>query len=237
MEKAPATDSKLLGRFRFRRRNLIAFAYAFGAALTFWVFNALGNRYDAYLEYPVDIQYDKNQFVPTDKVATSVKVAVNGTGWSILRHQFERIPPLTVVVSDSLMLSEPLSWDYFLPQVREKLHAVTVSEFQQRTLVLPVEPLMQKRIILFVAAKGADQNAVCLPPVVEVSGAASRVKAFADTLHVHVSESNPSAGYAEKIRLKTNVSGLSLNPSQVIVSFNAIQTDTLLPATDILKTP
>lgn len=232
MGKAPANLLNLLGRIKFRRRNLIAFAYAFGAAITFWVFNALGNRYDAYVEYPTEIQYASTEFIATSKVPSSVSVAVTGTGWSILRHQLEQHPPLVVVVNDSLLQSQPFAWDVFLPEIRKRFYNLTVTEFQARTSTIPVERLRRKTVVLIPAYLDTEWKAECLPPYVEVSGPAAKVNALPDTIRLEVSVPNPSNGYAERIKLKREgADGITWSTSHVIVSFNAVKTDTIFSDT------
>lgn len=69
--------------------NLKVAALCFLAAATFWVLNALNkDNYTTVVEYPIEIVFDPEEFMPVDELPNKIKVEVNGNGWDLLRKYF-----------------------------------------------------------------------------------------------------------------------------------------------------
>lgn len=70
--------------------NLKVAALCFFAAATFWVLNALNkDNYTTVVEYPIEIVFDPEEFMPVEKLPNRINVEVNGNGWDLLRKYFK----------------------------------------------------------------------------------------------------------------------------------------------------
>ncbi|PRY89136.1 hypothetical protein [Mongoliibacter ruber] len=70
--------------------NLKVAALCFLAAATFWVLNALNkDNYTTLVDYPIEIVFDTEEFMPVEKLPSRIKVEVNGNGWDLLRKYFK----------------------------------------------------------------------------------------------------------------------------------------------------
>jgi hypothetical protein len=70
--------------------NLKVAALCFFAAATFWVLNALNkDNYTTVIDYPIQIVFDPEEFMPVEKLPSRIKVEVNGNGWDLLRKYFK----------------------------------------------------------------------------------------------------------------------------------------------------
>ena len=54
-------------------------------ATTFWFFNAMNkNDYNTNIDYPIDLVFDENEYIPVGDIPTEVLINVDGSGWSII---------------------------------------------------------------------------------------------------------------------------------------------------------
>jgi hypothetical protein len=78
--------NSILNLLRFNRKNWKAVVLCLVAATVFWFFNALNKTYTTQLAFPVEIQYDRENFVPVSALPTEVKMNVTGLGWTLIRR-------------------------------------------------------------------------------------------------------------------------------------------------------
>lgn len=72
-----------------------------GTAAIFWFFNALNKDYDTTLGYPVDWQFDSEEYIVIDKLPEKIRVNVNGLGWKLLRASLGfKVKPVTIILSN-----------------------------------------------------------------------------------------------------------------------------------------
>ncbi|MBW3467850.1 CdaR family protein [Arthrospiribacter ruber] len=82
--------------------NLKVAALCFFAAATFWVLNALNkDNYTTVVDYPIEIVFDPEEFMPVEKLPNRIKVEVNGNGWDLLRKYFKvNESPFTIEINN-----------------------------------------------------------------------------------------------------------------------------------------
>lgn len=72
-----------------------------GTAAIFWFFNALNKDYDTTLGYPVNWQFDSEEYIVIDKLPEKIRVNVNGLGWKLLRASLGfKVKPVTIILSN-----------------------------------------------------------------------------------------------------------------------------------------
>ncbi|MFN4947531.1 MAG: hypothetical protein ACK5FG_12555, partial [Chryseotalea sp.] len=82
---------------RFNKRNWKAVVLCLLASTVFWFFNALNKTYTTTLTFPIEWQYNTDNFIPVEPLPQTVKINVTGIGWSILRHNFGVKSPALVI--------------------------------------------------------------------------------------------------------------------------------------------
>ena len=72
-----------------------------GTAAIFWFFNALNKDYDTTLGYPVDWQFDSEEYIIIDELPERIRINVNGLGWNLLRASLGfKVKPVSIILSN-----------------------------------------------------------------------------------------------------------------------------------------
>lgn len=71
---------------RFNRRNWKAVVLCVFAATVFWFFNALNKTYTTNINFPLNFQYDNQNFVPVELLPQFVSLNVTGNGWELFKR-------------------------------------------------------------------------------------------------------------------------------------------------------
>lgn len=60
------------------------------AATTFWILNALNkDDYSTVVDYPVEFVFDRENFIPIEKLPETIPVEIKGNGWDLLQKYFK----------------------------------------------------------------------------------------------------------------------------------------------------
>lgn len=60
------------------------------AATTFWILNALNkDDYSTVVDYPVAFVFDRENFIPIEKLPETIPVEIKGNGWDLLQKYFK----------------------------------------------------------------------------------------------------------------------------------------------------
>lgn len=60
------------------------------AATTFWILNALNkDDYSTVVDYPVEFLFDRDNFIPIEKLPETIQVEIKGNGWDLLQKYFK----------------------------------------------------------------------------------------------------------------------------------------------------
>jgi YbbR domain-containing protein len=60
------------------------------AATTFWILNALNkDDYSTVVDYPVEFAFDRDNFIPIEKLPETIQVELKGNGWDLLQKYFK----------------------------------------------------------------------------------------------------------------------------------------------------
>ena len=82
---------------RFNKKNWKAVVLCIFAATVFWFFNALNKNYSANISFPLDFDYDQENYVPVKSLPTSIRMNVSGLGWDLFRKSSGlKVPPLII---------------------------------------------------------------------------------------------------------------------------------------------
>lgn len=60
------------------------------AATTFWILNALNkDDYSTVVDYPVEFVFDRENFIPIEKLPETIQIEIKGNGWDLLQKYFK----------------------------------------------------------------------------------------------------------------------------------------------------
>lgn len=87
--------SSIFNILRFNKKNWKAVVLCLATATVFWFFNSLNKTYTTNISFPVEFEYDQDNFIPVTDMPTEVKMNVTGLGWTLLRRSAGvKVPPL-----------------------------------------------------------------------------------------------------------------------------------------------
>lgn len=100
------------------------------AATTFWILNALNkDDYSTVVDYPVDFNFNQEEFVPIEALPESIPIEIKGNGWDLLQKYFQvNTTPYLIELRD------PTDRDYILTSDLRR----SLGEFLSPTQVLSV---------------------------------------------------------------------------------------------------
>jgi hypothetical protein len=89
--------NSILNILRFNRRNWKAVVLCVFAATVFWFFNALNKTYTTNINFPLNFDYDRANFVPVQALPGQVRINVTGNGWDLFKRSTGvKIAPLEI---------------------------------------------------------------------------------------------------------------------------------------------
>lgn len=126
---------------RFNKKNWKAVVLCLATATVFWFFNSLNKTYTTSISFPLEFEYDQDNFIPVTDMPTEVKINVTGLGWTLLRRSAGvKVPPLL------LPLERPNEVKKIVGSTLPAFFASQLSDLQinfvaNDTLRLDIEPL------------------------------------------------------------------------------------------------
>jgi hypothetical protein len=217
----------IFGLLRFNQKNWKAVVLCVLAATVFWFFNALNKDYTTHLSFPLEFQYDQDNFVPVSDLPTQVKVNVTGMGWDLLRRSagvkvptvaipLERPSEVKKIVGSTLPV-------LFSPQVTD----VQINFVATDTLRVDIEPLNGKWLTLTMAdlshsfkkGYGIASNATLTPDSVFVQGPRRIVEELQNPYPVHFDAKNIDENIDLTIAIPFAYDRLAVEPANVNLSF------------------
>ncbi|MEQ8560650.1 MAG: hypothetical protein RID18_04005 [Cytophagales bacterium] len=119
------------------------FALCFFTATVFWVFNSLNKSYTTVINFPLNIVYDDENFIPVNDLPNSTKMEVSGFGWDLLRWSFGfGLEPMTLIPDD--YENNSLSLNNYRNSISEKLGQVKLNKFINDSLYLDFDRKIEK---------------------------------------------------------------------------------------------
>jgi hypothetical protein len=78
--------NSILNILKFNRRNWRAVVLCIFAATIFWFFNALNKTYTTNLNFPLQFEFDRSNYVPVRSMPQQVRINVTGNGWDLFKR-------------------------------------------------------------------------------------------------------------------------------------------------------
>ncbi len=212
---------------RFNKKNWKAVVLCLAAATVFWFFNALNKTYTTHLSFPVEFQYDLDNFVPVSDLPTEVKMNVTGLGWTLLRRSAGvKVPKLL------LPLERPTETKKMIGNTLPSLFGNQLSDLQINfvttdTLNVDIEPIDGRWLSLttidfsknFKAGFGLASNVSITPDSIFVQGPRRIVEALPEPYPVSLSRTGIDESMEAQLLVSFDYDRFAVEPSYVSVSF------------------
>lgn len=171
---------------RFNKRNWKAVVLCLSASTVFWFFNALNKTYTTTLNFPLEWNYNTDNYIPVQALPNSIRMNVTGAGWNLLRHSYG-IKSTAIVIP----LERPSEVKKIVGSTLPALLGPQLSDLQIKyvatdTLFVSIEPIQGKYVKLVVDSEqlnfrpgyGISSTASIVPDCVFVQGPASWVSSI-----------------------------------------------------------
>jgi len=215
--------------------NLKVAALCFLAAATFWVLNALNkDNYSTVVDYPIEIIFDREEFMPVEKLPNRITIEINGNGWDLLRKYFKiNETPFLIEVNN------PSTKDYILTSELRRNFSETLSPTSLLSIVTDTVKFKVDKIVTRKIKILADTTSNTLaknhrlasdisidPPLVNIKGPTSVFQKLDGVLKVPLGEEKINKDFNKILILKAPEEFeefLTLEEESVHVKFDITQ--------------
>ncbi|MEQ8358339.1 MAG: hypothetical protein RH860_02550 [Cytophagales bacterium] len=184
------------------------FALCFFTATVFWVFNSLNKSYTTVINFPLNIVYDDENFIPVNDLPNSTKMEVSGFGWDLLRWSFGfGLEPMTLIPDD--YENNSLSLNNYRNSISEKLGQVKLNKFINDSLYLDFDRKIEKKLSLsvdesslkFVEGHRLQDSIIIVPDSVSLTGPKSILENLRDNFKISLPDREIAEDFDEQIEL------------------------------------
>ena len=214
---------------RFNKRNWKAVVLCLFAATVFWFFNALNKNYSANINFPLEFDYDRDQYVPVKALPTSVRMNVNGLGWDLFRKSSGlKVPPLVIPLEKPTEVSKIVGST--LPALfSSQLEGLQINFVLVDTLVIEIDEKARRKFNLKVDSVwkylsrdfGVINDIKLVPDTVLVEGPKKIINELPQTIALALPERNIDKDFIGEVEIVfpyNNV--MKRNPPVVEISFD-----------------
>jgi hypothetical protein len=190
--------SSIFKFLQFNKKNWKAVALSLLAATVFWFFNSLNKTYTTSLSFPVEFQYDRDNFIPVAQLPVAVNMNVTGLGWNLLRRSAGvKVPSLVFPLEQPTEVKKivgstlPALFVNQLPDLQinfvatDTLH-VDIEPFDGRWLALTTASLSN----ILRKGYGLSSNATLTPDSLFVQGPQRIIKALPNPYAIAIDSRN-----------------------------------------------
>lgn len=213
---------------RFNKKNWKAVVLCLMAATVFWFFNALNKTYTTILAFPVEFQYDQENFIPVENLPQEVKMNVTGMGWSLLRRSAGvKVPSLFMPLERPTDVKKLVGSS--LPIVfASQLADLQINFVATDTLHIDIEPIDGRWLKLTMpdlsknirSGYGMASNATLTPDSVFVQGPRRIVQKLSNPYPVVYTKNNIDENQEGTALIQFKHNQVVGEPIQVAVSFS-----------------
>ncbi len=218
--------ASIFNLFRFNSKNWKAIALCLVAATVFWFFNALNKDYTTNISFPLEFEYDAEQFVPVKPLPASVRINVTGMGWDLFRRSSGlKVPPIVIPLERPGEVKKIVAAPaLFAPQ----LERFEINYVLSDTFTVDIEPREKRWITLRLdpASIHLRDNHVRItepslePDSILVEGPLRIVNGFVEPVYLKLAEKNIDDDYREDVEVElVNNELITRNPPTVSVAF------------------
>ncbi|MCU0402048.1 MAG: YbbR-like domain-containing protein [Algoriphagus sp.] len=183
------------------------------AATTFWILNALNkDNYNTIVDYPIQWEFDRENFVPVKPLPESVQIQISGNGWDLLRKYFNlNEPPFSIILAEpssrSFILTSELKrplGEFITPTQLEGLLEDTIHFQIDKIVTQSLTPVLDTTGYSLAKNIEIDGDVSFLPKKITLKGPSSILEAFDGKFPVQLNESKIDSRFSKKVALSLN---------------------------------
>lgn len=222
--------SNLLKRItKNRPENLRVVILAMFTATVFWLFNALNKEYDATVGYPIEWQFDSEDYIIVEEPPSTIRINVKGLGWNLIRASLGlKVAPISIVLSNPAA-NKKIPGVSLTNRVADNLEQLELNYILDDTLHMDIDYRAKRSFGVYIdsAAISLAENYRIVSPVsydvhlLEVEGPKALLyENPSDSFLISISEQQITDNFDENIRFRFDRPELfRFNPPTVNVNF------------------
>jgi len=234
-EALPESNKSFLKISSKKLSNLKVVVLCILAATTFWILNALNkDNYNTIVDYPIQWEFDKQNYVPVKPMPESIQIQISGNGWDLLRKYFNLNEPAFTII-----LAEPSSKKYLLtsdlkrplgefitPTLLEGLLEDSIFFQIDRIITKKLTPVLDSTSYTLEKNIEIDGKVRFVPGQIELKGPTSVLDSFKGKFPVKIEEKNIDGNFKKTVQIDLEDSIKSLIQvlqQELEVSFETIR--------------
>lgn len=230
----PETKKSSKGISPKKLSDLKVVVLCIAAATTFWILNALNkDDYNTIVDFPIEMVYNSEAYMPVKKLPTSIEIEINGNGWDLLRKYFN--------INESpypIELSNPAEKNYILTSDLKR----TLGEFLSPTQLISVlqdsihfqideiQTIKLKPVLDSLSYSLANNHRILdeikfSPETISMSGPSSILKTFNGVFPVQMNRNKIDENISQEVKLeipKNLEDQLTLKQNSIKVQFDVV---------------
>lgn len=197
-------------------------------ATTFWFFNALNKEYTTSISYPIEFNYNEEQYIAVKPLPKELQLNVSGGGWNLLRRaNIFKINPIIITLQEPTE-REKIAGSSLRGAIADQLDEFTVNFIITDSLSLDFERKIERKVAIKIDSQNISfrDNFRILGQIktnkdsVVFTGPESMVNALQQPYLVQISENNLDSDFNEMVDIRTSAPSLiEVDPSEISVSF------------------
>lgn len=218
-----------------RLSNLKVVVLCVAAATTFWILNALNkDNYTTIVDYPIEWEYDQENFVAVKPLPKSVQIQISGNGWDLFRKYFNLNEPPFII-----NLAEPANRNYILtsdlerpleefinPTLLERLLEDSISYQIDKIETRSVVPVLDSAAYSLAKNVEIDGEIIFSPDKLTLTGPTSLLDNYSKGFPVSVKEDQIGENFSKQVAVsipKNLAELIQLKEESVQVSFSVVR--------------
>ena len=216
-----------------RPENLRVVLLAIATATVFWLFNALNKEYDATLGYPIDWEFDSEQYIVVEELPSSIRINVKGLGWNLLRASLGlKVNPITIALPNPAV-NKKVPGISLTNRVDDDLEELQLNYILDDTLHMNIDFRDKRSFAVYIDSTNISlaENYRIVSPVeydthlLEIEGPRDLLYANpSDSFLISIQEDRINSNFEDDIEFTLDRSDLfRFNPSAVNVRFQVAE--------------
>jgi hypothetical protein len=205
------------------------------AATTFWILNALNkDNYTTVVDYPIEWEFDQENFVAVKPLPKSVQIQISGNGWDLLRKYFKlNEPPFIITLAEpsgrnfilTSDLQRPLG-EFITPTLLERLLEDSVNYQIDKIETRTVVPILDSTGYSLAKNVEIEGKIGFSPEKLTLTGPTSLLDRYKEGFPVTLNENKIDDNFSSQVPVsipKNLAELIQLQEESVQVSFSVIK--------------
>lgn len=211
---------------RFNSKNWKAVVLCIFAATVFWFFNSLNKNYTTNISFPIEFDYDQENYIPVKPLPSNVRINVTGIGWDLFRRSLGlKIPALVVPLERPAETRKILASPALFAHQIERLR---INFVLSDTFHIKIEPKINRWITVRLDPSSLQlkEGYRCTsmtdiePDSIFIEGPEGHVRSFIEPVYLKLAERKLDSDYNEDVAVEfLNNELINRNPPTVRVKF------------------